>query len=318
MKTFFKTGKTMKILAAAVMMLAAGGLAVSCNWDEEDYDGEFFDPGRGTLEFAANGEEFIRDGFLSTDDYEISFDHVLVNISSISAEQTSGIKPASEKSVEAPTRSWESSHAGHDSPGGDGGASIVVPVDGTFLVDLHDPAGPTEVESIKGVVAGNYDAVNFTISPISTEESVPLAPATATHVTTYAGYTMVYMGTAVNTVNGNTINFTIKLDEELPYANCGPNGARGFVPNGGTGMAEMTYHMDHVFGDGADPASDVNDIALGFGPLDDEFCSSHPCNMNVEQDDLAAGLSGEDYLTFIDALRTVGHSGEGHCHLQVH
>ncbi len=67
-----------------------------------------------------------------------------------------------------------------------------------------------------------------------------------------------------------------------------------------------------------DPASDVNDIALGFGPLDDEFCSAYPCNIDVEQADLAANLSGQDYLTFIDALRTVGHSGEGHCHLQVH
>ena len=24
-------------------------------------------------------------------------------------------------------------------------------------------------------------------------------------------------------------------------------------------------------------------------------------------------MSGTDFLTFIDALRTIGHSGEGHC-----
>ncbi len=141
----------------------------------------------------------------------------------------------------------------------------------------------------------------------------------AEHGQDLAGYTMVYIGTAVDAVTGDTIDFTIKLDEELPYTDCGPNGARGFVPDGGQGMAEMTYHMDHVFGDGDDPASDVNEIALGFGPIDDEYCSAYPCDIVIDQDDLAADLSGDDYFTFInDALRTVGHSGEGHCHLQVY
>src|SRR5690606_37725354 len=42
----------------------------------------------GTLEFRANGEDFVRQGFTSKDGWAISFEHVYVTVSDITAYQT--------------------------------------------------------------------------------------------------------------------------------------------------------------------------------------------------------------------------------------
>jgi hypothetical protein len=47
-------------------------------------------PGKatGTLEFYANGEDFVRQGFVSKDGWSIQFDHVYITLDGIAAYQT--------------------------------------------------------------------------------------------------------------------------------------------------------------------------------------------------------------------------------------
>ncbi|MEO1288023.1 MAG: DUF4382 domain-containing protein, partial [Chloroflexota bacterium] len=46
------------------------------------------DVATGTLEFHANGEDFVREGFVSKDGWIINFDHVWVSLSNVRAHQT--------------------------------------------------------------------------------------------------------------------------------------------------------------------------------------------------------------------------------------
>src|SRR4030042_5537645 len=42
----------------------------------------------GTIQFNANGEDFVREGFVSKDGWSISFDHVYITLKNITAYQT--------------------------------------------------------------------------------------------------------------------------------------------------------------------------------------------------------------------------------------
>jgi len=44
--------------------------------------------GKGTLEFRANGEDFVRQGFTTKDGWDISFDNVFVSLADVTAYQT--------------------------------------------------------------------------------------------------------------------------------------------------------------------------------------------------------------------------------------
>ncbi len=311
-------GMKKKSAAWTTAALALIALLFQCGWDEEEYEGNFFDPGRGNLEFYADGEEFVREGFSSMDGWNIEFSHLFVNIERVVAKQTQTLQSASDTQTDpASETGLHAQHAGHGTPDqGSGQAVIEVPLPGAFFVDLHDPAGPALLGEQTGIVAGDYNAVDFQVIPASLD-SEPVDPALAADLDEYQGYTMILVGTASS---GNTVaDFEIMLDEELVYTDCGPNNYAGFVSNDGTGQIYMTFHMDHVFGDFEEaPGEGVNAIALGFGPIANAFCSSSDCIVSVTQDELAGSLIGEDYLTFIDALRTVGHSGEGHCHLVIY
>ncbi|WP_262562789.1 hypothetical protein [Acaryochloris sp. CCMEE 5410] len=58
--------------------------------------------GSGTLKVAANGEDFVRQGFTSKDGWQISFDHVYAHLSEIKAYQTN---PPFDPDTEAPLQS---------------------------------------------------------------------------------------------------------------------------------------------------------------------------------------------------------------------
>lgn len=51
---------------------------------------------------------------------------------------------------------------------------------------------------------------------------------------------------------------------------------------------------------------------MGFDPLADLVDANGNCTKT--QDELSDELGGAVYLKFIDALSTIGHSGEAHCH----
>jgi hypothetical protein len=219
----------------------------------------------GTLEFYANGEDFVRQGFVSKDGWSIQFDHVYITLADIKAYQTD---PPYDPSTGAAI-SGEST----------------VELDGIFAIDLAQggpDAEPILVDTIPGVDTGHYNALSWRM--VKAESS----PA--------AGYSLVMVGTAEK--EGETINFTINLEEECEYE-CGEyvgDMRKGIVTEGGTADLEMTFHFDHIFGDGDLPLDDeLNLAAVGFEPF-------------------AQGGTGQEVIDMTELH--LGHVGEGHCHCQ--
>lgn len=271
----------------AVLALAAAALP-GCGDDDDDDD----DEATGTLEFYANGETFIRDGFVSMDGWTMSFEHFYVNYYG-----PTGIQVVEDESADDDSEETAAKHAGHphnDIPEG----SAHVAVEGSFWLDLAEGEDRQLMTSTEAPV-GNYNYANFAV--VKTDEA------------DWAGYSIVMIGAAQK--DAETVAFTIKLDEAMTFSNCEQtvdDEFAGVVEEGGVGSVEITFHSDHIFGDESTLGEEdsVNEIALGFDSL---FALSDGGVLDIDQSALAAGLSAEDYQTFLDALRTTGHSGEGHC-----
>lgn len=234
---------------------------------------------RGTLVIRANGEDFVREGFTTKDGWEVEFDNVYVSLADITAAQTD------------PPFDPEA--------GGTLEAKAEVKVEGTQVVDLAegdenaDPVLVSEVEAL----AGRFNALAWRMVPAESGPS--------------EGYTVWMQGAASK--DGETIPFTIKVNEELAFT-CGDfigDERKGILAAGEAAELEATFHFDHLFGDGGAPPDDsINTGALGFDPL-----AALATNGVVDVDSAAlqAGLSEEDYTTFLAVLPSLGHVGEGHC-----
>jgi len=221
----------------------------------------------GTLEFYANGEDFVRQGFVSKDGWSIQFDHVYITLADITAYQTD---PPYDPSTGAAIS---------------GGSTVEL--DGVFTIDLAQGGPDAElilVDTIPGVDTGHYNTLSWRMVKA---ESGPAA-----------GYSLVMVGTAEK--EGETINFTINLEEECEYE-CGEyvgDMRKGIVTEGGTADLEMTFHFDHIFGDADTPLDDeLNLTAIGFEPF-------------------AGGAQDKDVIDMADIH--LGHVGEGHCHCDCH
>ncbi len=228
----------------------------------------------GQLEIRANGEDFVRQGFVSKDGWSINFDQVLVNLQAVTAYQTDPPFDASTGNT----------------PEGEN-----VTVEGLKLVDLaagDAEADPILLETVEAT-AGQYNAISWEM------------------VNGNDGFTLHLVGTAEK--DGTTIPFDIQIDETYQYV-CGEfvgDERKGFVDPESTGDVEMTFHFDHVFGDAdTDMSEPLNVGALGFDPL---ATLANNGTLTVTQADLEAGLSDEDFATLMDTLGTLGHVGEGHC-----
>ncbi|MEM6283349.1 MAG: hypothetical protein AAF787_14235, partial [Chloroflexota bacterium] len=102
----------------------------------------------GTLTFTANGEDFIRQGFVSKDGWDISFSNVTVNVSQVRAYQTSPSYNPDEGEL---VRSDE-----------------MVGLPGSFVIDLaegDEDAAPLTVATLEDVPAGFYNALAWTVAP---------------------------------------------------------------------------------------------------------------------------------------------------------
>jgi hypothetical protein len=191
----------------------------------------------GTLEFYANGEGFVRQGFVSKDGWSIRFDHVYITLSDITAYQT------------APPYDPQS--------GADISGKYTVGLDKVYTVDLAEggeDTPPILVDKILDVPVGHYNAVSWEMVKA---ESGPAA-----------GYSLVMIGTAQK--DGQSIDFIINVEEECEYQ-CGEyvgDARNGIVQDGGTADLEMTFHFDHIFGDADTPLDDgLNLTAIGFEPF---------------------------------------------------
>ena len=87
----------------------------------------------GTLVFTANGEDFIRTGFETKDNWNLTFDHAYVVIGGPTAFQVPVDSPAASSKI--------SRHAGHPHVGLTGGSAHVA-LAGTYVVDIAKGTGP--------------------------------------------------------------------------------------------------------------------------------------------------------------------------------
>ena len=136
----------------------------------------------GTLELFANGEDFIRQPFVSKDGWEIAFTGFYVNIHGPTAVQ--GVVEEEEPNMQVQVAYGSSSegrlqpaHAGHPVTGISAGGDHVA-LDGDYLVDLHQsPEAPSEERTLVGtisrkdafdnpVLTGNYNTINFSLKPV--------------------------------------------------------------------------------------------------------------------------------------------------------
>ena len=234
----------------------------------------------GDLIFTANGEDFIREGFVCKDGWELSFEHAYVALASISAFQT-----------DPP----------YDTSQGWGIDEIViarVDLGGAYILDLAVPdADPVVVGEADGVPAGRYNALYWELVRAHT------GPA--------EGYVVLLIGKAEK--DGVVIDFSLGLDKEVAYLGGEYVGdeRKGILQAGGTADVEMTFHFDHLFGDfGEDQSEDINLEALGFGPL---AVLASDGVLDVSLSELQTLLSAEDYQLLEAVMTHLAHVGEGHC-----
>ncbi|MEL6403889.1 MAG: DUF4382 domain-containing protein [Chloroflexota bacterium] len=235
----------------------------------------------GTLEFRANGEDFVRQGFVSKDGWQIDFEHVYVSVSAIRAHQTTPpYDPFAGELVRSDVMVGLADQRFIDLAEGDADAD-------TILIDTYEDAP-----------AGFYNAVTWMMTPATEGE--------------YEGFTVVMDGTASK--DGETVEFLVKIEEIFAYT-CGAfvgDERKGIVEAGAMGDVELTFHFDHIFGDAETPLDDsLNAEAPGFdmlAPLASDGV------LDVTLADLEMSLTEEEYVTFVNVLPSLGHVGEGHCH----
>lgn len=261
------------VVVPIILVLLASGVLVGCGTGA-----------RGTLHFVANGEDFVRQGFVSKDGWSITFDHVYVNLADVAAHQS------------------DPPYDPHE--GGNVQAETTVALDGTHTVDLAergDNAPPIAVGEVTDAPAGHYNAISWEMTEASK------GPA--------KGYALLIVGTAEK--DGETVDFTVGVDQAYEYT-CGEyvgDERKGMVEKDSSADVEMTFHCDHIFGDAETPMDDdLNVGAPGFEPFAQ---AAEGGTLEASLSDLELAFSAEAYQILVDALPTLGHVGEGHCHCEV-
>lgn len=221
--------KKVLITLIGVTLICASVLVCGCSSDEKV----------GNLEFKANGEDFVRQGFISKDGWAITFDHVYITLSDITAYQT------------------DPPYDSHD--GGQISGETFIELSGVHTIDLaegDENAEPIFVSKVSDVKIGHYNAISWKMDRAVSGPS--------------NGYSLMMVGTAEK--DGQTENFSIELDAICGYS-CGEyvgDGRKGIVNEDGAADLEMTFHFDHLFGDAELAADDELNIgALGFESLFD-------------------------------------------------
>lgn len=240
--------------------------------------------GEATLNLVANGEDFVRQGFVTKDGWTMNFARLDVNLSDVTAYQIEGaFEPTEGDKLD--TLEYSEKVSLLDTP---------------KVVDLAEGEADAEPVMVTNaeVTPGFYNAVAWKID-IAEAES-PLA-----------GKTMVLQGTASK--DEQVINFDISLNRPIQYL-CGEyvgDERKGIIQAGETGELETTFHFDHIFGDSeTSPDDALNVDALGFEPLA-KLASSD--SLTIDDAILEQQLSPEDQEKLTKAVIGLGHVGEGHC-----
>jgi hypothetical protein len=236
-----------------VLLFVLTAVLIGCGGEEEEL---------GILQFRANGEDFVRQGFVSKDGWSINFDHVYVTLADVSAYQT------------------DPPYDAHS--GGYIDAEVQVSLDKVYTVDLAEggeDASPILVDELHDVPTGHYNAISW--------EMVKAVSGPA------AGYSLVMIGTAEK--GSRVIDFNISIDDECGYS-CGEyigDERKGIGIDSGIADLEMTFHFDHIFGDVETPLDDeLNLGALGFEPFTDAIEGGQ---VNINMTELHLGHVGEGH-----------------------
>ena len=234
----------------------------------------------GTLVLVANGEDFIRQGFISKDGWQIDFDHAYVTLSQVKAHST---EPAFDPSGATPLEPKQT----------------VALIDQAKTIDLaegEEDAKPIMVTQTDAPI-GAYNALSWQVVPAQAGSA--------------QGNSIVLAGTASK--NEQKIDFVIGFEQELDYT-CGEyvgEDRKGIVQAGNMAQVETTFHFDHIFGDNSLPTEDaLNQESIGFEPL---ASLAQNGQLKVNQTDLEQKLDPESYTKLQQALSGLGHVGEGHC-----
>ncbi|MEM8674295.1 MAG: DUF4382 domain-containing protein [Cyanobacteria bacterium P01_G01_bin.67] len=237
-----------------------------------------------TLALVANGEDFVRQGFVSKDGWQIDFERAYVNISDAIAYSTESAFDPKKGDTKEDINYQE--QINFDLPG--------VPTDLAAGTADAEPIVVTEAD----VTPGFYNALAWKLS-------------TAGDASPIAGKTIALIGQA--TKDGATVNFNLGFNQPMEYI-CGEfigDSRLGIVTPETPGKVETTFHFDHIFGDQNSPPADaLNQAALGFQPLANLASNG---TLEVDQTALREQLSSSDYQQLTKAISGLGHVGEGHC-----
>ena len=238
----------------------------------------------GNLTLVANGEDFVRQGFVSKDGWQIDFDHLYVNVGEAIAYSTeSAFEPQKNDTKED--------------------------IEYQNKVELLTQA--RVVDLAEGAEDAEPIAVAEANVPVSFYNALAWSVDTADANSPMAGNTIMLIGRA--TKDGQTVDFDLGFNQPTEYV-CGEfvgDLRQGIVAADAPGTTEMTFHFDHIFGDADTPPEDaLNQDALGFEPLA-ELASNN--TVKVSEEDLANQLAPEDYQQLTTAIAGLGHVGEGHC-----
>lgn len=263
------------ILILALTLVAGCGSQTSETGAEADKGAQ---TETGTLEFRANGEDFVRQGFVSMDGWNITFDNVYVTLAEITAYQTDPpYDPDSHTAIDSDNK---------------------VALSGNFTVDLAEGDENAETILVGTVDAapGQYNALSWEMVKGSEGES--------------KDNVVVIIGKA--TKDEQKIDFNIKFDKGYKYSSGEYVGdeRKGILEAGGEADLEMTFHFDHIFGDAETPMDEgVNPGALGFDPF---AALSQDGQISADMGKIEAEFSAEDFQKLLEILPTLGHVGEGH------
>ena len=236
----------------------------------------------GTLALVANGEDFIRQGFVSKDGWQINFDNAYVTLNQVNAYSTEPPFNPSGESQLKPTQT----------------VSLVDKITTVDLAEGEEDAEPILVTQTEAPV-GTYNALGWKVVPAQEGST--------------KGNSIVLVGTASK--DNRELDFTLGFDRELEYT-CGEyvgEDRKGIVRAGNMAQVETTFHFDHIFGDNSLPIEDtLNQEAIGFEPL---ASLAQNGQLKVNQTDLEQKLNPEEYKKLQQAISGLGHVGEGHCRL---
>lgn len=232
------------------------------------------------LTLVANGEDFIRQGFVSKDGWRIDFNHAYVTVNNVTAYQTTPpFNPETDEQL-TPTES----------------VNLVSTPTTIDLAQGNENEPPILVNQVP-VKEGFYNAIAWKV--VNNPENTG---------------SIILDGVAEK--DGEKVNFVLNFPVALNYA-CGEfvgEERKGIVDENQSGEVEITFHFDHVFGDAETPTDDqLNIDALGFQPLA-TLAINGQLKINLEE--LKQNLTSENYQKLEKSLQSLGHVGEGHCRLE--